>query len=78
MTKIPRKLSLVRFDATAIPKPYRRKYPLQSGRTYVFFGEIPNMRGHCIVADHRTGQIYFGYHTENFCELTEQEARIRK
>ena len=57
MTKIPRKLSLVRFNAEAIPKSYRRKYPFRAKRTYVFFGEIPNMRGHCVVADHRTGQI---------------------
>ncbi|MCD0460144.1 hypothetical protein [Roseiconus lacunae] len=43
-------------------------------RTYIFFGEIPNMRGHCVVADHQTGQLYSGYHTENFVELTEDEA----
>jgi len=74
MAKIPRKLSLVRFDVTALPKSYRRKYPFQAKRTYVFFGEIPNMPGHCVVADHRTGQIYSGYHTEHFVELTEDEA----
>lgn len=32
------------------------------------------MGGHCVVADHRTGQIYSGYHTENFVELTDDEA----
>jgi hypothetical protein len=36
---------------------------------YVFFGEIPNMPGHCVVADHRTGHIFSGYHTENFTEI---------
>jgi hypothetical protein len=40
----------------------------------VFFGEIPNMPGHCVVADHRSGQIYVGYHTDDFVELTEEEA----
>ena len=74
MAKIPRKLSIVRFNAAAVPKSYRRKYPFRAGRSYVFFGEIANMRGHCVVADHRTGQIYSGYHTENFIELTEDEA----
>jgi hypothetical protein len=42
--------------------------------TYVFFGEIPNMPGHCVVADHVTGQIFSGYHTENFVEIDEDEA----
>ena len=74
MAKQPRKMSLVRFDFDAIPKSYHRKYPFRAGRVYVFFGEITNMRGHCVVADHRTGKIYSGYHTENFVELTEDEA----
>jgi hypothetical protein len=41
--------------------------------TYVFFGEIPNMPGHCIVADYETGKIHSGYHTDNFIELGEEE-----
>jgi hypothetical protein len=31
------------------------------------------MLGHCVVADHETGRIHSGYHTENFVELTEDE-----
>jgi hypothetical protein len=73
MAKIPRKLSLVRFKAEAIPPSYLRKYPFKAGRAYLFFGEITNMGGHCVVEDHRTGKIYSGYHTENFVELTEEE-----
>ena len=72
--KTPRKLSLVRFHAEAIDKRYHRKYPFRVGRAYIFFGEIPNMGGPSVVADHVTGQIYSGYHTENFIELTEDEA----
>ena len=71
MAKIPRTLSLVRFDAAALPQSFRRKYPFRARRTYVFIGEIPNMPGHCVVADHRSGQVYSGYHTEHFVELTE-------
>lgn len=41
--------------------------------TYVFLGEIPNMPGHCVVLNHRTGKVYSGYHTDNFIELTEDE-----
>ena len=32
------------------------------------------MPGHCVVADHRSGKIYSGYHTDKFVELTEEEA----
>jgi hypothetical protein len=53
---------------------HHKKYPFTEKGVYLFFGEIPNMPGHCVVADHRTGQIYSGYHTENFVELDEDEA----
>lgn len=67
----PRKLSLVKFDFTRIDRKFWSKYPFKSGRSYVFMGEIVNMLGHCVVADHKTGKIYSGYHTENFVELKE-------
>jgi len=73
MPRIPRKLSLVKFDFSRLPRGSRRKYPFRAGTAYVFFGEIPNMPGHSVVADHRSGQIYSGYHTNNFVELTEEE-----
>ena len=73
MTRVPRKLSLVKFDASRVARGSRRKYPFRAGAAYVFFGEIPNMPGHCVVADRRSGQIYSGYHTDNFVELTEDE-----
>lgn len=69
----PRYLSLVRFSFDSLPTNYHAKYPFVDGRTYIFFGEIPNMPGHCVVADHTTGQLYSGYHTENFIELTDDE-----
>jgi diadenosine tetraphosphate (Ap4A) HIT family hydrolase len=71
--KSPRQLSLVRFDFDALPAEYHARYPFEKGHTYVFFGEIPNMPGHCVVADHQTGRVYSGYHTENFVELSEDE-----
>jgi hypothetical protein len=74
MPRIPRKLSLVKFNTCRLPRGSRRTYPFRAGAVYVFFGEIPNMPGHCVVADHRSGQIYSGYHTANFVELTEEEA----
>ncbi len=73
MPKIPRKLSLVRFDAARLPRASRRRYPFRPGSTYVFLGEIPNMPGHCVVADHRSSRIYSGYHTDHFIELKKRE-----
>ena len=69
----PRYLSLVRFDFGSVPGEYHSKYPFLDGRAYIFFGEIPNMPGHCVVADYQTGQLYSGYHTESFIELTDDE-----
>jgi hypothetical protein len=71
--KLPRQYSLVRFRFDLVPAEYRARYPFTAEGVYIFFGEIPNMTGHCVVADHRTGTIYSGYHTENFSELSEDE-----
>jgi len=57
-----------------IPVSYHSKYPFTADAVYVFFGEIPNMTGHCVVANHATGQIHSGYHIENFVELPQDEA----
>ena len=72
-TKLPKEYSLVKFDFTSLPTDYHKSYPFSNTATYVFFGEISNMPGHCVVADYKTGQIYSGYHTENFIELTKNE-----
>lgn len=72
-TKIPRKMSIVKFDFDHLPRKFHAKYPFKSNRVYIFLGEISNMSGHCVVADHKTGRIYSGYHTENFVELAEDE-----
>ena len=73
MAKIPRKLSLVRFDAARVPRASRRQYPFRVRSSYVFLGEIPNMPGHCVVADQQSGRIYSGYHTDHFIELRKDE-----
>jgi len=69
----PRKYSLVKFDFTDLPPKALKYCPFRKDRLYVFFGEIPNMKGHCIVMDHKTGKMYSGYHTEHFIELAEDE-----
>jgi hypothetical protein len=63
----------VQFDYEHLPPEYRKKYPFRPGRKYFFFGEIPNKPGHCVVADHRPGKIYSGYHIENFVEIPEED-----
>lgn len=69
----PRQYSLVRFAFEHLSPKYHDKYPFEPDGVYVYFGEIPNMPDHCVVADHRTGKIYSGYHAENFLELSEDE-----
>lgn len=70
---VPRQYSLVRFQFDAIPVEYHVRYPFTRDGVYVFFGDLPNMPGHCVVADHKTGQIYSGYHTEWFAEIPPDE-----
>jgi len=69
-------MSLVKFDCDKIPSEYRDAYPFTRQGVYVFLGEIANMKGHCVVADHITGQIYSGYHSEHFVEISEDKLRI--
>lgn len=70
---MPRQLSLVKFEPLLAPGSLRRKYPFRRGIAYLFVGEIPNMPGHCVVVNRKTGKIYSGYHIENFVELEEDE-----
>ncbi len=72
-TASPRPYSLVRFRFDLVPAAYQGRYPFDRDGVYVFFGEIPNMPGHCVVADHRTGRVYSGYHSEWFVELAPDE-----
>lgn len=63
---LPRQYSLVRYVS-----PVRR--PFRDGQVFIFFGEILNMPGHCIVADHKTGKLYSGYHIERFMQIPDDE-----
>jgi hypothetical protein len=70
---LPRQYSLVRFRFDLSPAEYHDKYPFTPDGVYVFFGDIPNMPGHCVVSDHKSGRMYSGYHTEMFAELDPEE-----
>jgi hypothetical protein len=71
---IPRQYALVRFVYDDIPAEHHSQYPFTRQGIYVFLGEIPNMPGHCVVAEHPRGQIFSGYHTESFAEVPEDQA----
>jgi hypothetical protein len=69
MPSKPRRLSLVKF--TSLGKGFRSQ--IKEKTIYVFLGEIPNMKGHCVVSDFKSGKIYSGYHTDRFSEVPENE-----
>lgn len=68
-----KKLQLVQFK---LPETYRSRnsgdtgYPFEHDEIVLFLGEIVQMPGHCAVARSK-GQVYWGYHTENFVEPDE-------
>ena len=67
------KYKLVKFDFAELPERYHKDYPFSVYDTFVMFGEVEGMVGHCVVANTKTGQVHINYHTDNFVELTEDE-----
>ena len=58
--------------------PQGRRHPSQlkellKERVFIYFGEIPNMPGHCVVAGHESGKIFSGYHTDDFEQIPDEE-----
>lgn len=49
-------------------------YPWKKGDHLVYLGEIPNMEGHCVVVNWE-GRVLWGYHTNNFRMLKDDETR---
>jgi len=64
-----RKNQLVKFTP---PVGYEDEYPFEKDEVVLFLGEIELMSGHCIVVK-KTGQVLWGYHTDNFIPITEEE-----
>lgn len=50
-----------------------KDHPIMQEDVFIYFGEIPNMLGHCVVSGHKSGRVFSGYHIDNFQELTEEE-----
>ena len=67
------KFKLVRFVNPLQPNdPYYNSYPFNQKEHLLFLGEIDQMPGHCIVAN-KEWKTFWGYHTSNFVELTDEE-----
>ena len=75
-TQTPRLMSWVKLDPNDVilqdlDKKYGYTKEMGEG-PYIFFGDIPNMQGHCVVMN-RKGKFTVGMHTDIFVELTSEE-----
>jgi len=52
------------------PKEWQR--PWKAGESFLFLGEIPNMKGHIAIID-TNGKIHWGYHPTEFRNPTPNE-----
>lgn len=50
----------------------QKNHPIMKEQTFVFFGEIPNMPGHCVVSGHESGKVFSGYDLGSFQEIKEE------
>ncbi len=71
----PRKNSFVVFDKKSCSNEDYIRYYKETfhERLFVYLGEVKQAKGHCILADLKSGMIIGLYHTENFREATEDE-----
>jgi hypothetical protein len=67
------KFPLVKFNFSEIPIEYHKAYPFSYNDDFLFLGEITQMPGHCLVMNHRTGQLYSGYHSDNFILIPDED-----
>lgn len=65
---IPRVLSLVKISDVCSNGSH-----FTEDETFVFFGEIPNMKEHCVVMGSTSKKFFVGYHVYNFVECSEEE-----
>lgn len=69
----PRLMSFVKLDKWAKKNDKKYGYTNTLGPgPYIYFGDIPNMPGHCVVMN-SLKNFTVGMHTFNFVELTSEE-----
>jgi hypothetical protein len=73
INKVPRQYSFCKFNDPKIAQEHNYPLDLTSQATLIFFGEIPNQPGHCIVMGLHSKEFHNCYHTYNFTELTMEE-----
>lgn len=66
--EIPRVMSLVKISDEC-----NNGLKFMNDKTFVFFGEIPNMKDHCVVMGAFSKKFFVGYHVYNFVECSEEE-----
>lgn len=57
-----------------LPDGYEHTYPFRSGDVMVILGEIDQMPGHVVVANIKTGQVFCGFHADNFIRLSKDKS----
>lgn len=50
----------------------RRIQEFAEDESFLYLGEVTNMKDHCVIAD-LSGRITWGWHTDNFVALTDEE-----
>ncbi len=50
----------------------QKDHPIIKEKAFIFFGEIPNMPGHCVVSGHESGRVFSGYDIDSFQEMEEE------
>jgi hypothetical protein len=73
MSKMLRKLSLVRLKKKWATESAAQELPFLNDMPLIYLGEIPNMPEHGVFAGHRSGRLYSGYHIGHFVELSKSE-----
>jgi hypothetical protein len=63
---------VVDYDEMMIKHGYADKMIFHDGEHVLMLGEIEHMPGHCAVVT-QDGIVRWGYHTDNFRKLTEDE-----
>jgi len=71
--RVPRVNSLVRYADWYINWANGNGLKFTAQDQFIYLGEIPNMKGHCIAVRQHDGKMMIGYHIENYVELTEDE-----
>lgn len=64
---------VVNYDDMMIRSGYQDKMAFHDGDVVVMLGELEQCPGHCVIAT-KDGKVLFGYHTDNFERVDDEEA----